>query len=108
MTLDCFVDGFLIGVSSALSPTAGIVLGLANCLEMSFLGMAYSARITKCTGSTRLSRMLALYIPPLIMFFSSGFGAYLGDAARSIPSVFVAFVAFGVVALLALVCFICC
>ena len=38
VTLDCFVDGFLIGVSVSISPSAGIVLSVANCLEMSFLG----------------------------------------------------------------------
>lgn len=27
VTLDCFTDGFLIGVSCALSPPAGIILG---------------------------------------------------------------------------------
>lgn len=48
VTLDCFVDGFMIGIACALSPPAGIILGAANCLEMSFLGMAYSTRITKC------------------------------------------------------------
>ena len=52
VTMDCFVDGFLIGVSCSLSSNAGIVLGFANCLEMSFLGMAYSIRLMKCTGST--------------------------------------------------------
>ena len=104
VTLDCFVDGFLIGISCALSPAAGIILGAANCLEMGFLGMAYATRIKQCTGSTVSARMVALYAPPLLMFLSAGFGAFLGDAAYSIPAVFVAFVAFGVVALLSLVC----
>ena len=48
--MDCFTDGFLIGVAVALSFKAGIILGAANCLEMSFLGMAYSTRLVKCTG----------------------------------------------------------
>eukprot|EP00595_Chromulina_sp_UTEXLB2642_P002390 CAMPEP_0196767874 /NCGR_PEP_ID=MMETSP1095-20130614/42065_1 /TAXON_ID=96789 ORGANISM="Chromulina nebulosa, Strain UTEXLB2642" /NCGR_SAMPLE_ID=MMETSP1095 /ASSEMBLY_ACC=CAM_ASM_000446 /LENGTH=545 /DNA_ID=CAMNT_0042136649 /DNA_START=42 /DNA_END=1683 /DNA_ORIENTATION=- len=104
VTLDCFVDGFLIGVSCALSPEAGIILGAANCLEMSFLGMAYSTRLSRCTGSSLMMRLLALYMPPLLMFLSSGFGAFLGILAHHVPSVFIAFVAFGVVALLALVC----
>ncbi len=50
VVVDCLVDGFLIGVSCALAPTAGIILGAANCLDMFSLGMAYSSRIKKCTG----------------------------------------------------------
>ena len=47
VTMDCFVDGFLIGVSMAISRKAGIILGFANTFEMGFLGMAYSARLVK-------------------------------------------------------------
>lgn len=104
VTLDCFVDGFLIGVSVALSPKAGYVLSGANCLEMGSLGMAYSARIAKCTGSSFLNRQLAVYCPPILMLLSAGFGALLADSAHTVPSIFVAFVAFGVYALIALVC----
>lgn len=104
VTLDCFTDGFLIGVSCALSPSAGIVLGFANCLEMGFLGMAYSVRLKKCTGSSWLARQVALILPPLLMFLSAGLGAFIAAAASGTPAVFVGFVAFGVVALLSLVC----
>jgi zinc transporter ZupT len=34
VTMDCFIDGFLIGVTCSIAPTAGIILGAANCLEM--------------------------------------------------------------------------
>jgi zinc transporter ZupT len=104
VAMDCFVDGLLIGITCALSPQAGIILGAANCLEMAFLGMAYATRIVKCTGSTQLVRTFTLYIPPLIMFLASGLGAYIAVSAKDVPAVYVAFVAFGVVALLALVC----
>ena len=50
VVMDCFADGFLIGVAVALSFNAGVILGAANCLEMSFLGMVYSTRLVKCTG----------------------------------------------------------
>jgi zinc transporter ZupT len=104
VTLDCFVDGFLIGVTSGLSPHAGIVLGIANCLEMGFLGMAYSLRLKKCTGSGWALQQIALFGPPGLMFLSSGLGAYISYEARDSPAVFVGFVAFGTVALLSLVC----
>lgn len=104
VTVDCFVDGFLIGVSCAIAPAAGIILGAANCLEMASLGMAYAARINKCTRSSMCARLLALYLPPLLMFLVAGLGALVGVAAKAIPAVFIALVAFGVVALLSLVC----
>lgn len=39
VTIDCFVDGFLIGVSVAVSRKAAFILAAANCMEMAFLGM---------------------------------------------------------------------
>jgi len=104
VTMDCFVDGFLIGISTAINFKAGAVLGAANCLEMSFLGMAYAARLKKCTASSFLDRMLALYAPPLLMTASAILGAVVGDATRASRAIFIALVAFGSVALLFLVC----
>lgn len=104
VTIDCFVDGFLIGVSVAISRKAGFILATANFFEMSFLGMAYASRLVKCTGASVVMRNVALYAPPVVMFFSAGLGAMLAATVRHIPVCFIAFVAFGVVALLFLVC----
>jgi len=104
IAIDCFVDGFLIGVSVVLSPKAGYVLTLANTLEMSFLGMAYSSRLCKCTGSTPHARFIATLFPPLLMLLATGVGASLAKIAFNIPAVYIGFVAFGVIALLTLVC----
>jgi ZIP family zinc transporter len=100
----CFQDGFLIGVTCGVSPRAGLIIGLANCLEMGFLGMALSSRVSNCTGSPPLHRYLAILIPPLEMFLASGIGAAVGGATMDIPILYIALVAFGVVALLFLVC----
>lgn len=104
VTMDCFVDGFLIGITSSISFSAGIILALANCLEMGFLGMAYSARLVKCTGSSYFVRTIALYGPPLLMWASACVGAALGDATKALSAVFIGMVAFGSVSLLFLVC----
>jgi zinc transporter ZupT len=104
VTIDCFVDGFLIGVTIAISPKAGYVLAAANCLEMGSLGMAYSSRIAKCTGSSLIYRQLAVLVPPLIMLLASGLGAAVAGYSDGLPAAFVAFVAFGVFALISLVC----
>lgn len=104
VVIDCFVDGFLIGVTIAISTRAGYILAGANCLEMSSLGMAYSSRITKCTGSSLLNRQLAVIIPPIIMFLSSGIGAALAAFADGVEIVFIIFVSFGIFALVSLIC----
>ena len=70
--IDGFVDGFLIGITVGVAPKAGFILGFANCLEMSFLGMALSSRVSKCTGSPAFHRFAAIAIPPLIMFLAAG------------------------------------
>lgn len=106
VVLDCMVDGFLMGVSSSISLKAGIVLSLANCLEMAFLGMAYSARLSKCTARTAapLLHTVALYGPPFVMLLSAGLGALIGEAVQNSPAIFIGLVSFGAVALLFLVC----
>lgn len=104
VTMDCFTDGFLIGVSVALSRKAGIILGFANMLEMGFLGCAYASRLKRCTGSSFTARILALYLPPIVMLLAAGLGATVASATIHIPAIFISFVAFGTVALLSLVC----
>jgi zinc transporter ZupT len=104
VAMDSFVDGLLIGIASALQFRAGLVLALANMMEMGFLGMAYSLRISRCTGSSVMVRNVALFSPPLIMTVAAGLGALVAHGARQIPALFVSFVGFGIVALLALVC----
>lgn len=102
--VDGLCDGFLIGVSCALSFDAGIILASANSIEMSLLGAALSARVAKCTGSPLAIRYLSICMPPLTMLLGTVIGAYLGDISKNEPVIFIAFVAFGVVALLYLVC----
>lgn len=101
--VDCIVDGFLVGTTSAVSPRAGIILGLANMIEMGFLGLAVSLRIRKCTGSSATARCLVLVLPPLAMLLAAGVGAFSGALARTYPVVFIGFISFGIVALLYLV-----
>lgn len=101
--VDCIVDGFLVGSTSAVSPRAGIILGIANMIEMGFLGLAVSLRVSKCTGSSLIARTTVLVMPPLIMLGASVFGALSGSLAREHPVVFIGFISFGIVALLYLV-----
>ena len=104
VSIDAIVDGFLIGITCALSRRGGLILGFANCLEMAFLGMAFSARVIRCTGSSLQWRLATISTPPLLMLICTGFGSLAGAAAREIPALFMSFVSFGIVALLFLVC----
>ena len=104
VAMDAFTDGLLIGVTTALTKKAGLIVAVANTMEMGILGMAYSARISKCTGSSAAVRFLSLYLPPILMLFATALGAFLANEATSEPIVHISFVGFGIVALLALVC----
>jgi len=101
--VDGFFDGFLIGVACSLSRRAAAILACANCLEMSFLGMAVAMRVRKCTGSSEMVRMASLAAPPVMMWVASLVGAAAGSSSKDYPLLFVSFVGFGVVALLYLV-----
>lgn len=81
----------------------GLILALANCIEMGFLGIAVSMRIRKCTASSVYARYAALIVPPLVMLCTSVLGAFVGAAARAQPMLYIGFISFGIVALLYLV-----
>jgi zinc transporter ZupT len=102
--VDAMLDGFLIGITASINAKAGIILGLANCIEMGFLGIALSIRIAKCTGSSIFMRMMSLVAPPLAMLFMAVLGGLAGASADDHPVVLVTIVCFGIVVLLALVC----
>lgn len=56
VAVDCVMDGFLMGSTLSASRRAGVVLGLATSVEMSFLSLAVSTRIKRCTASSEASR----------------------------------------------------
>jgi len=104
IVIDGFIDGFMVGVSCSISLNAGIVLSVANSIEMSLLGMALSTRVAKCTGSSKLVRYVAISSPPCVMVLGTLLGTYLGDVSKRDPLLFTSFVSFGIVALLYLCC----
>ena len=98
--VDGIVCGFLVGVACGISPGGGIVLGIANALESAAVGMAYAPAVDMCSGVTLCARRLTIYLPPIVMFLVSGLAAYIGEAARKVPIIYIALVAFGVIALI--------
>ena len=104
VAVDCAMDGFLIGLSCALSHRAGVILGLVTCIEMGALGAAFGMRINKCTGSSVIMRRLTISIPPLIMLSTCFLGAQGGLEAGSYPVTMGMSIGFGVTMLLKLAC----
>jgi hypothetical protein len=104
VAVDCAMDGFLIGLSCALSHRAGVILGLVTCIEMGALGAAFGLRINKCTGSSIIMRRLTISIPPLIMLSTCFLGAQGGLEAGSYPVTMGMSIGFGVTMLLKLAC----
>ena len=102
VTIDAFVDGFLIGLTCAQNHHGGLVLAFATCIEMAFLGAAFAATVSRC-GASKAARAAAVALPPVALLLSAALGGALGAASRASPAIFLAFVAFGVVALLFLV-----
>eukprot|EP01038_Epipyxis_sp_PR26KG_P007931 gene7931-10764_t len=101
--VDSIVDGFLMGSSAVMSQRAGIILSLANAVEMGFLGLAVSIRISKCTASSVFARYVAVITPPLLMFTAAILGATIGTFIKDHKTLFFGLISFGIVALLYLV-----
>lgn len=105
LSIDCMVDGFLIGLSSSLSPQIGLILGCANGIEMGFLGMAMSLRLRNCTSSSSMARFLALYCVPLLIPLFAWIGMNAGNLSHVHPLWMQTFMSFGIAALFYLACF---
>lgn len=71
---------------------------------MSFLGIAISIRLLKCTGSEPIYHHLVKIIPPILITLSSLFGIIIGNFGQNNPFVFTIFTSFSIAALLILVC----
>ena len=80
--LDALNDGFLIGLSTALSTRAGFILSLVTMVEMAVLGAAYSIRVRKCDGSPISYRIVAITLPPLLIPVACLMGYPMANWAR--------------------------
>ncbi|CAE7431661.1 Wdr64 [Symbiodinium natans] len=102
VTVDAAVDGLLIGLSYAASPSAGIAMAAATSIEMGFLGLSFCASLQNATRSALKIVVLAL-LPPVVLVLSGEAGHRLGRMCSENPEVFIAFISFSIVALLFLV-----
>lgn len=101
--IDAALDGVLVGFATAAAPSAGIILGVANVVEMSFVGVSLAIAVARCSGSPLWARRAAVIVPPILLVIAGAAGAWGGAAAHAIPPLFVGIIAFGMVGLVFLV-----
>ena len=98
--IDAFVDGLLIGISSAGGANAGIVITVALSIEMGFLGLTFASSLRK---QPLHRRGLAVMLPPFLLICGAALGGLLGEVLAASQPLHTGLLAFGVAALLYLV-----
>eukprot|EP01052_Picozoa_sp_SAG31_P030426 SAG31_NODE_3119_length_4656_cov_3.057055_5_plen_239_part_00 len=103
VTVDGGVDGFLIGLAFIAKPEAGILMALATCLEMGFLGISYSATLGNALAAHRQLHAALALVPPLVLVLAAALPGLFGDIQKDSPVAYLALISFSIVALLFLV-----
>eukprot|EP00980_Cylindrotheca_fusiformis_P006877 scaffold1437_cov113-Cylindrotheca_fusiformis.AAC.6 len=98
--VDSVVDGLLIGIAAAASPTAGPMLAISLCVEMGFLGCTLATALAK--QPTKYS-VPASFLGPLLIVVGSTIGGLLSSALSGSPLAMTGLLSFGVSALLFMV-----
>ena len=101
VAVDNLVDGFFLGIAYIAAPRAGQIMAVATAIEMTFLGLTYSASMLKSGMTPKTLFLIAMM--PFLLVFGSVAGALLGDVASTSPQVYAGFLSFGVAALIFLV-----
>ena len=84
VSIDAVVDGFLIGLTAASDPTAGIIMAAATCFEMGGLGVSFALALFGTPRNVSPVKMAAiLMFPPLMMTVMAIGGAAVGRAVVS-------------------------
>ena len=119
VTVDAFVDGFLIGLCLVSNFPTALIMAIATSLEMGFLGLAYGSTLnrdlmkaiasipssslafseTKARNLTRLQ----LAIPPVVMVLAGMIGVCLGEVLLESTLLFLGMLSFASVSLIFLV-----
>lgn len=98
--VDSILDGLLIGIATAAGPSAGPMLALSLCVEMSFLGLTLA---TAMAGQPSRNSIPASFLGPLFIVIGSGCGGLLSSALTDNPLAMIGLLSFGVAALLFMV-----
>jgi zinc transporter ZupT len=98
--VDSILDGVLIGIATAAGPSAGPMLALSLCVEMSFLGLTLA---TAMAGQPSRNSIPASFLGPLFIVIGSCCGGLLSSALTDNPLAMIGLLSFGVAALLFMV-----
>lgn len=98
--VDSIIDGLLIGIATAASPSAGPMLALSLCVEMSFLGLTLATAMARQPNQYTIP---ASFLGPLFIMAGSTCGGLLSEALTSSPLAMTGLLSFGVAALLFMV-----
>lgn len=102
VAVDTFVDGFLIGLAYVAKPQAGFTMAGATTIEMTFLGLTFTAQLRSLSRQWHKTAAI-VFSMPLLMPLGALCGSLLASAVEAQPAVFLGFIAFCTVALLFLV-----
>jgi zinc transporter ZupT len=124
VTVDAFVDGFLIGLCLVSNFPTAFIMAVATSLEMGFLGLAYGSTLNRdldrtlaailsggggggggaaSASSARAATRLQLSIPPVVMVLAGALGVSLGEALQQNALLFLGMLSFASVSLIFLV-----
>ena len=104
VSVDAFVDGLLIGVSS-YSPagggtSGGVIITIALTIEMAFLGLVFAQSMQVQPPRRAIP---SVFVPPLMLLIGGVVGAAAAASLIHHQQIYIGLVSFGVAALLYLV-----
>ena len=99
--VDAMSDGLVIGLACSATVSSGILMSLANCLEMGFVG--YSFAVTLVTDVRKPLLLVPLLAAPPLALVATGAGASALATSLQHSPVYTGLITFAFVALLFLV-----
>jgi len=102
VSIDCLVDGLLVGLTYMASTRAGYIMALATSIESCFLGLSLSSSIFNATAD-RVRHLSISSAPVFALLFGGLCAGLLGDALEQNEMLFAGFIMFAIVSLLFLV-----
>ena len=98
--VDSILDGLLIGIATAAGPSAGTMLSLSLCVEMSFLGLTLA---TAMVGHPSTLSVPAAFLGPAFIVTGACIGSLISSVLSHNRTSMIGMLSFGVSALLFMV-----
>jgi len=102
VSIDCLVDGLLVGLTYIASARAGYIMALATSIESCFLGISLSSSVYNATADRKRHVMISL-APVAALLLGGCIAGMVGHKLEENEALFAGFVTFAIVSLLFLV-----